>query len=101
MALICANCHVHNGMALMEEYDYMSYFCYLCNHFNPSKIMRSVPNHGRPSLPVRPFGDRNGLFDVTPRRESPNPEETLENEEVGRRKSFKVDFSHLIRILIR
>lgn len=36
-ALICANCHTHNGMALQEEFESISYSCYKCNFFNPSK----------------------------------------------------------------
>ncbi|KAL3071867.1 hypothetical protein niasHT_031058 [Heterodera trifolii] len=36
-ALICAHCHTHNGMALLEEFKSLSFFCYKCNGFNASK----------------------------------------------------------------
>uniref|UniRef100_A0A183BLW7 Endoplasmic reticulum junction formation protein lunapark n=1 Tax=Globodera pallida TaxID=36090 RepID=A0A183BLW7_GLOPA len=36
-ALICSNCHSHNGMAFQEEFESISFFCFKCNYFNPSK----------------------------------------------------------------
>lgn len=36
-ALICQNCRSHNGMALREEFEHISFFCFKCNFFNPSK----------------------------------------------------------------
>ena len=35
--MICFNCHVHNGMALSEEFEHVSFFCYKCAHYNPSR----------------------------------------------------------------
>lgn len=40
-ALICNNCFTHNGMALPGEYERLSYYCYKCNTFNPSKQKRT------------------------------------------------------------
>ncbi|VDO36208.1 unnamed protein product [Haemonchus placei] len=41
-ALICSNCHGHNGMALPAEFDYLAYVCYICGHFNPARKFRQV-----------------------------------------------------------
>ena len=43
-ALICANCRSHNGMALREEFETISYYCFRCNFFNPSKAEMSRRN---------------------------------------------------------
>ncbi|PAV78638.1 hypothetical protein WR25_12810 [Diploscapter pachys] len=51
LALICSNCHFHNGMALKEEYDSLSYVCYQCGFYNESKIARPMPQNIR-----RPIG---------------------------------------------
>ncbi|GBP44804.1 Endoplasmic reticulum junction formation protein lunapark [Eumeta japonica] len=40
MALICAECHSHNGMAMIEEFDYVSYACAYCGKFNPARKRR-------------------------------------------------------------
>lgn len=39
-ALICQNCSSHNGMALQEEFVYLSYRCVFCGYFNPAKKQR-------------------------------------------------------------
>ncbi|KAL1452796.1 hypothetical protein WDU94_006991 [Cyamophila willieti] len=41
-ALICGNCSSHNGMALQEEFMYLSYRCVYCGYFNPAKKQRHV-----------------------------------------------------------
>ncbi|KAK6765179.1 hypothetical protein RB195_025212 [Necator americanus] len=48
-ALICSNCHGHNGMAVPAEYDYLAFVCFICGYFNPAKKFR--PDHF-PSTPV-------------------------------------------------
>lgn len=42
-ALICRRCHSHNGMALREEFEYISFNCCYCTFFNPGIILFS--NH--------------------------------------------------------
>jgi hypothetical protein len=42
-ALICGNCHSHNGMALREEYEHISYYCFKCNFFNQSRRRTRLP----------------------------------------------------------
>ncbi|XP_041999104.1 uncharacterized protein At2g24330-like [Salvia splendens] len=36
-ALICGNCHMHNGLARKEEFPYITYYCPHCNALNRQK----------------------------------------------------------------
>ncbi|XP_045461337.1 endoplasmic reticulum junction formation protein lunapark [Harmonia axyridis] len=36
-ALICQKCFSHNGMALREEFEYLSFNCCYCHHFNHAR----------------------------------------------------------------
>eukprot|EP01018_Ginkgo_biloba_P009824 Gb_19956 [translate_table: standard] len=36
-ALICGNCHVHNGLARKEDFPYITYYCPHCHAFNGSQ----------------------------------------------------------------
>uniref|UniRef100_A0A7N0ZTM3 Lunapark zinc ribbon domain-containing protein n=1 Tax=Kalanchoe fedtschenkoi TaxID=63787 RepID=A0A7N0ZTM3_KALFE len=36
-ALICGNCHMHNGLARKEDFVYITYYCPHCNALNRSK----------------------------------------------------------------
>lgn len=49
-ALICRHCSGHNGMALQEEFEFVSYYCCYCYQFNPPRKTRPVG----PRLPVPP-----------------------------------------------
>ncbi|CAK1548935.1 unnamed protein product [Leptosia nina] len=40
MALICSECFSHNGMAMIEEFDYVSYKCAYCGKLNPARKQR-------------------------------------------------------------
>ena len=40
-ALICSSCSSHNGMALRDEFEYVSFRCAYCFHLNPAR--RSKP----------------------------------------------------------
>jgi len=46
-ALICRQCQSHNGMALREEFEYVSYRCCYCYYWNPARKQRPVA----PKLP--------------------------------------------------
>ncbi|XP_022913793.1 endoplasmic reticulum junction formation protein lunapark isoform X2 [Onthophagus taurus] len=39
-ALICKQCSSHNGMALKEEFEYLSFKCCYCFTFNPARKQR-------------------------------------------------------------
>ncbi|KAJ8704512.1 hypothetical protein PYW07_011700 [Mythimna separata] len=51
MALICSECSSHNGMAMAEEFDYVSYVCAYCGRFNPARKQRPAA----PLLAARPI----------------------------------------------
>ncbi|CAB3262005.1 unnamed protein product [Arctia plantaginis] len=40
MALICSECFSHNGMAMAEEFEYVSYVCAYCGRHNPARKQR-------------------------------------------------------------
>ncbi|XP_031770266.1 endoplasmic reticulum junction formation protein lunapark-B isoform X2 [Galleria mellonella] len=40
MALICSECNSHNGMAMVEEFEYVSYICAYCGKLNPARKQR-------------------------------------------------------------
>ncbi|KAL6899443.1 hypothetical protein ACP4OV_006101 [Aristida adscensionis] len=55
-ALICGNCHMHNGLARKEDYPHITYYCPRCHALNTSKQSMgqySGSNSGR-STPVVP-----------------------------------------------
>ncbi|XP_062222698.1 uncharacterized protein At2g24330-like [Phragmites australis] len=55
-ALICGNCHMHNGLARKEDYPHITYYCPHCHALNTSKQSMgqySGSNSGR-STPVVP-----------------------------------------------
>ncbi|KAH3704298.1 endoplasmic reticulum junction formation protein lunapark-B-like [Dreissena polymorpha] len=39
-ALICNNCHSHNGMAMSEEFEYITFHCCYCYTINPARKQR-------------------------------------------------------------
>lgn len=47
-ALICSQCHGHNGMALREEFQYLAFRCCYCHGWNPARKQRP----SAPRLPV-------------------------------------------------
>ena len=36
-ALICSQCHSHNGMALRDEFEYTTFRCAYCYQLNPAR----------------------------------------------------------------
>ncbi|XP_026469637.1 endoplasmic reticulum junction formation protein lunapark-like [Ctenocephalides felis] len=50
-AMICPLCHNHNGMALQEEFEYLSYRCAFCGAFNQAKKTKpTAPGLGSSDL---------------------------------------------------
>ncbi|XP_066593400.1 endoplasmic reticulum junction formation protein lunapark-B [Prorops nasuta] len=49
-ALICCQCGSHNGMALKEEFEYLSFRCWNCNFWNAAKKQK-------PSAPKLQLGN--------------------------------------------
>lgn len=50
-ALICAKCHGHNGMALKEEFEFITFKCCYCFYINPARKARPFA----PRLPSQPL----------------------------------------------
>lgn len=42
-ALICRECCSHNGMALKEEFEYISFRCCYCYRMNPARKVKANP----------------------------------------------------------
>ncbi|CAG8515991.1 6534_t:CDS:2 [Paraglomus occultum] len=45
-ALICSNCHAHNGLVSQQDLDDVQYFCPKCDHFNPSRRIKRDETNG-------------------------------------------------------
>lgn len=60
-ALICSECHSHNGMVLRDEFEYTTFRCAYCYHLNPARKRKpslvlpsappSAPSSAPPSAP--------------------------------------------------
>ena len=54
-ALICSECHSHNGMVLRDEFEYITFRCAYCYHLNPARKRKpsllppSSPSSGPPT----------------------------------------------------
>ncbi|OVA09165.1 protein of unknown function DUF2296 [Macleaya cordata] len=56
-ALICGNCHMHNGLARKEDFPYITYYCPHCHALNRSKLLEenaSVSGSSNVSVPATP-----------------------------------------------
>ncbi|XP_057768033.1 uncharacterized protein At2g24330-like isoform X2 [Salvia miltiorrhiza] len=50
-ALICGNCHMHNGLARKEDFPYITYYCPHCNALNrPKQADERLSGSSTPSL---------------------------------------------------
>ncbi|MFS7946815.1 putative Lunapark domain-containing protein [Helianthus anomalus] len=57
-ALICGNCHMHNGLARKEDYPFITYYCPHCNALNKPKNS-VLPSDAIPSADVKLTEDVN------------------------------------------
>jgi len=46
-ALVCKQCHVHNGMALREEFESMAFICFNCGLYNPARNATPLRTPGK------------------------------------------------------
>eukprot|EP00126_Sphaerothecum_destruens_P011932 Sdes_comp20970_c0_seq10m19036 len=76
-ALICSECHCHNGMALAEEFLYLKFRCAYCNFLNPSKKERTLSESTTPQLPavnkkidMHQYGEASDPLNTTPSSQS-------------------------------
>ncbi|KAK2726257.1 endoplasmic reticulum junction formation protein lunapark-B-like [Artemia franciscana] len=51
-ALICRQCESHNGMALKEEFEFLSFRCCYCHYWNPAKKQRPLAPRLASQLPA-------------------------------------------------
>ncbi|XP_024460449.1 uncharacterized protein At2g24330 isoform X1 [Populus trichocarpa] len=50
-ALICGNCHMHNGLARKEDFPYITYYCPHCRSLNqPKQLEERVSGSSSPDL---------------------------------------------------
>ncbi|XP_011006697.1 PREDICTED: uncharacterized protein At2g24330-like [Populus euphratica] len=50
-ALICGNCHMHNGLARKEDFPYITYYCPHCRSLNqPKRLEEHVSGSSSPDL---------------------------------------------------
>ncbi|CAG5119008.1 unnamed protein product [Candidula unifasciata] len=81
-ALICQHCSSHNGMALKEEFEYLSFRCCYCYNLNPAKKQRPLA----PRLEFFAPGSSNrgqlsGNLSKTPSNDESDDEDDDEEEE--------------------
>ncbi|KAL6634784.1 hypothetical protein ACP70R_027455 [Stipagrostis hirtigluma subsp. patula] len=92
-ALICGNCHMHNGLARKEDYPHITYYCPHCHALNTSKQSMgqySGSNSGR-STPVVPADgisaassvQESELSNLTTLQELPKEENAEKQEEAS------------------
>ncbi|KAL5836601.1 hypothetical protein ACOSQ3_013770 [Xanthoceras sorbifolium] len=72
-ALICGNCHMHNGLAKKEDFPYITYYCPHCNALNtPKQSEEHVAGHNSNSPNMRSLttGDNGDATDNSPNMRS-------------------------------
>ncbi|XP_010447623.1 PREDICTED: uncharacterized protein At2g24330 [Camelina sativa] len=62
-ALICRNCHMHNGLARKEDFAYITYYCPHCNALNKPK--NSDENTLLPAVSASPMTDTLPLIETS------------------------------------
>ncbi|XP_010438086.1 PREDICTED: uncharacterized protein At2g24330-like [Camelina sativa] len=62
-ALICGNCHMHNGLARKEDFAYITYYCPHCNALNKPK--NSDENTLLPAVSASPITDSLPLIETS------------------------------------
>ncbi|KAL3073317.1 hypothetical protein niasHT_038674 [Heterodera trifolii] len=82
-ALICAHCHTHNGMALLEEFKSLSFFCYKCNGFNASKNELTMQ---KKSAAAATAAEMEVEEEEDEEEENNNDDDNVEEEEEGKEK---------------
>ncbi|XP_047335668.1 uncharacterized protein At2g24330-like [Impatiens glandulifera] len=54
-ALICTNCHMHNGLTRKEDFPYVTYYCPHCNALNRSKHLDGFSSVDSPNMSSSSF----------------------------------------------
>jgi len=58
--LVCRKCHSHNGMALRDEFEYLTFRCAYCYHMNSAPKTRPVLRPNASSADSRGEGSNGG-----------------------------------------
>lgn len=67
-ALICGNCHMHNGLSRKEDFPYVTYYCPHCRALNgPRHAEGNVPGSDSVSGPALSSPPAPGSADITPK----------------------------------
>lgn len=84
-ALICGNCHMHNGLATKEDFPYVTYICPHCGAVNGPKIQKEHASANDNMANVGPTvsEDRGNASSVTSDSPRDNPGEVDDSEKVG------------------
>ncbi|XP_069119840.1 endoplasmic reticulum junction formation protein lunapark-B-like isoform X1 [Argopecten irradians] len=84
-ALICRYCHSHNGMALKEEFEYLSFRCCYCYQMNLAKKQKPYAPKLDTVSPIRSSGPGASKPDdaESEDEEDESTDETSESEEVN------------------
>ncbi|XP_060078071.1 endoplasmic reticulum junction formation protein lunapark-B-like isoform X2 [Ylistrum balloti] len=82
-ALICRYCHSHNGMALKEEFEYLSFRCCYCYQMNLAKKQKPYApklDTVSPTTGVRPLQKPSGAAGVSKPDDEESESESDEEE---------------------
>ncbi|XP_030558406.1 endoplasmic reticulum junction formation protein lunapark-A [Drosophila novamexicana] len=84
--MICKQCHRHNGMLPLEEYEYTTFHCAFCGVLNPARKERPVAprlslNAGHPQTPKSALQGN----DSTESDSSDDEDEEFDNQHLVRR----------------
>ncbi|XP_068621825.1 endoplasmic reticulum junction formation protein lunapark-B [Battus philenor] len=85
MALICSECFSHNGMAMIEEFEYVSYACAYCGRLNPARKQRPA---APPLQPIKALMPPMNL--ILDRAEDSSDESNASDSEEERRNNVMI-----------
>ncbi|ESQ46409.1 hypothetical protein EUTSA_v10000179mg [Eutrema salsugineum] len=80
-ALVCGNCHMHNGLARKEDFPYMTYYCPHCQALNKPKHSEEhslIAPADTVSLKPMESEVKNSSSSTSERGDSPVPSQILE-----------------------
>ncbi|KAG6773014.1 hypothetical protein POTOM_024447 [Populus tomentosa] len=77
-ALICGNCHMHNGLARKEDFSYITYYCPHCRSLNqPKQLEERVSVSSSPDLSTLRKGTGGSAEPVINAGDSPSDDSIL------------------------
>ncbi|XP_061965666.1 uncharacterized protein At2g24330-like [Populus nigra] len=77
-ALICGNCHMHNGLARKEDFPYITYYCPHCRALNqPKQLEERVSGSSSPGLSTLRKGTGGSAEPISNAGDSPSDDSIL------------------------